>query len=88
MGEGGIIKTGIAENLDELRDLKRNGKERLLDMQQREVRLTGISSLKIGYNKVFGYYLEVTHAHKDKVPDEWIRKQTLTYAERYITQIL
>ncbi|MEM6628678.1 MAG: DNA mismatch repair protein MutS [Bacteroidota bacterium] len=88
LGEGGIIKTGIAENLDELRDLKRNGKERLLDMQQREVRLTGISSLKIGYNKVFGYYLEVTHAHKDKVPDEWIRKQTLTNAERYITEEL
>ena len=88
LGEGGIVKSGISETLDELRDLKRNGKERLLDMQQRESNETGISSLKIGFNKVFGYYLEVTHAHKEKVPSEWIRKQTLTNAERYITEEL
>ena len=88
LGEGGILTTGISEKLDELRDLKKNGKQRLLDMQQREIQQTGISSLKIGYNKVFGYYLEVTHAHKEKVPVEWIRKQTLTNAERYITEEL
>ncbi len=88
LGEGGIVCSAVSEKLDELRDLKKNGKQRLLDMQQREVRQTGISSLKIGYNKVFGYYLEVTHAHKDKVPSEWIRKQTLTNAERYITEEL
>lgn len=85
---GGVIKEGIDTELDELRDLRTNSKDKLLEMQQRETERTGISSLKIGYNKVFGYYLEVTHVHKDKVPEEWIRKQTLTNAERYITEEL
>lgn len=83
--QGGIIKDGVDEELDEYRILANTGKDFLVQLQQREVQNTGISSLKIAYNKVFGYYLEVTHAHKDKVPQEWIRKQTLVNAERYIT---
>lgn len=83
--KGGMIKEGVLEELDELRSIASGGKEYLVKMQQQESAQTGISSLKIGFNNVFGYYLEVTHAHKDKVPASWIRKQTLTNAERYIT---
>ncbi|QNF31667.1 DNA mismatch repair protein MutS [Adhaeribacter swui] len=85
---GNIIQPGIHAELDELRAIAFSGKDYLLQLQQREIKNTGISSLKIAYNKVFGYYLEVTHAHKDKVPKEWIRKQTLVNAERYITEEL
>ena len=83
--QGGVINDGVDPELDEYRGLANKGKDFLVQIQQREVQQTGISSLKISYNKVFGYYLEVTHAHKDKVPQEWIRKQTLVNAERYIT---
>ncbi|REG83562.1 DNA mismatch repair protein MutS [Algoriphagus antarcticus] len=83
--QGGIIKDGVDAELDEYRGLANKGKDFLVQIQQREVQKTGISSLKIAFNKVFGYYLEVTHSHKDKVPAEWIRKQTLVNAERYIT---
>ncbi len=83
--KGDIFKKGINEELDYLRDLKQNGKNKLLEIQALEQNKTGIASLKIGFNNVFGYFLEVTHAHKDKVPAEWVRKQTLTTAERYIT---
>ncbi|MDF2156396.1 DNA mismatch repair protein MutS [Algoriphagus sp. CAU 1675] len=83
--QGGVIKDGVDAELDEYRNLANKGKDYLVQIQQREVQNTGITSLKIAYNKVFGYYLEVTHAHKDKVPQEWIRKQTLVNAERYIT---
>lgn len=83
--QGGVIKDGVDPELDEYRGLANTGKDFLVQIQQREVKNTGISSLKISYNKVFGYYLEVTHAHRDKVPQEWIRKQTLVNAERYIT---
>lgn len=83
--QGGVIKDGVDPELDEYRGLANKGKDFLVQIQLREVQNTGISSLKISYNKVFGYYLEVTHAHKDKVPAEWIRKQTLVNAERYIT---
>lgn len=83
--QGGVIKDGVDAELDEYRGLANKGKDFLVQIQQREIQNTGISSLKISYNKVFGYYLEVTHAHKDKVPQEWIRKQTLVNAERYIT---
>lgn len=86
--QGGIIKTGFLAELDELHVLSSNGKGYLADMQKREIERTGISSLKVSYNKVFGYYLEVTHSHKDRVPGEWIRKQTLVNAERYITEEL
>ena len=86
--QGGIIKEGIDPELDELRKISYSGKDYLLQIQKRETENTGISSLKIAYNKVFGYYLEVTNAHKDKVPQEWIRKQTLVNAERYITEEL
>lgn len=86
--QGGIIKTGYLAELDELHVLSTNGKEYLAAMQKREIERTGISSLKVAYNKVFGYYLEVTNAHKDRVPPEWIRKQTLVNAERYITEEL
>lgn len=88
LNEGNVIRDGLNAELDELRNIKQNGKDYLLAMQKREHDRTGISSLKIGFNKVFGYYLEVTNAHKDKVPPEWIRKQTLTNAERYITEEL
>lgn len=83
--KGGVIAEGVNPDLDELRKIAFSGKDYLVQIQQREVARTGITSLKIGYNNVFGYYLEVTHAHKDKVPAEWIRKQTLVNAERYIT---
>lgn len=86
--QGNIIKDGIDEELDELRKIAYSGKDYLIQIQKREVERTGISSLKIAYNKVFGYYLEVSNAHKDKVPSEWIRKQTLVNAERYITEEL
>ncbi len=82
---GGIINSGVHPDLDELRSISHNGKAYLLKMQQAETTATGISSLKIGFNNVFGYYLEVTNLHKEKVPTSWIRKQTLTNAERYIT---
>lgn len=85
---GNVIKDGVHEELDELRKIAFSGKDYLLQIQKREVERTGISSLKIAYNKVFGYYLEVSNAHKDKVPEEWIRKQTLVNAERYITEEL
>ena len=83
--KGGVIVSGINAELDELRAIATGGKEYLVTLQQKETLATGISSLKIGFNNVFGYYLEVTNLHKDKVPTEWIRKQTLTGAERYIT---
>lgn len=83
--KGNIINDGVHAELDDLRTISRKGKDYLLQIQQKESQNTGITSLKIAYNNVFGYYLEVTHAHKDKVPAEWIRKQTLTNAERYIT---
>lgn len=85
VSKGGVFNSGINADLAELRELSVNGKDRLIEIQHREVENTGISSLKIGFNNVFGYYLEVTHSHKDKVPESWIRKQTLTNAERYIT---
>ncbi len=83
--KGGMIRAGISEELDHLRTISRSGKDYLLQIQQQEAQRTGISSLKVSYNNVFGYYLEVTHTHKDKVPADWIRKQTLANAERYIT---
>ncbi|MCK9289992.1 MAG: DNA mismatch repair protein MutS [Bacteroidales bacterium] len=86
--KGGVIGEGISEELDELRSLARSGKEFLSQLQKREMLRTGISSLKVGFNNVFGYYLEVTNAHKNKVPPEWNRKQTLTGSERYITEEL
>ena len=86
--QGGIIKEGLDAELDDLRKIAFSGKDYLVQIQQREMERTGIPSLKIAYNKVFGYYLEVTNAHKDKVPPEWIRKQTLVNAERYITEEL
>jgi DNA mismatch repair protein MutS len=85
ISKGGAIKEGVNQELDHLRSISRNGKEYLLKIQIQETQNTGISSLKVSYNNVFGYYLEVTHTHKDKVPASWIRKQTLTNAERYIT---
>lgn len=88
INKGGVINQGVNEELDELRGLQFSGKEKLLEIQKREIERTGISSLKIAFNNVFGYYLEVTNIHKDKVPADWIRKQTLTNAERYITQEL
>ena len=88
VNKGGIIKQGVSAELDELRQIAYSGKDYLLQLQQRESELTGIPSLKIGYNNVFGYYIEVRNVHKDKVPQEWIRKQTLVNAERYITQEL
>jgi DNA mismatch repair protein MutS len=86
--QGGLFKEGINPELDELRKIAFSGKDYLLQIQQREVERTGIASLKISYNKVFGYYLEVTNVHKNKVPTDWIRKQTLVNAERYITEEL
>ena len=86
--KGNFIADGVNAELDELRDLSRSGKDYLINIQRRESERTGIPSLKIGFNNVFGYYLEVTNTHKDKVPAEWIRKQTLTNAERYITEEL
>jgi len=86
--QGGIIKEGVDAELDELRTIAFSGKDYLLQVQKREVERTGINSLKISFNKVFGYYLEVSNANKDKVPADWIRKQTLVNAERYITEEL
>lgn len=83
--KGGMMMNGVNEELDQLRKISHSGKEYLTELQQKEAEITGISSLKIGFNNVFGYYLEVTNSHKNKVPVEWIRKQTLTSAERYIT---
>lgn len=88
IGKGDVIAAGVSEELDKVREISRGGKDYLLKMQQREIERTGITSLKISYNNVFGYYIEVRNAHKDKVPEEWIRKQTLVNAERYITQEL
>ena len=86
--KGGVIRDGVNAELDELRRIAYSGKDYLLQIQNREAELTGIQSLKIGYNNVFGYYLEVRNTYKDKVPAEWVRKQTLAQAERYITQEL
>ncbi len=88
IGKGDVIATGVNRELDELRNIVHNGKRILSEIEERETQRTGISSLKISYNNVFGYYLEVRNTHKDKVPPEWIRKQTLVSAERYITQEL
>ena len=88
IGKGPVIGTGVDPELDELRSLSEGGKDYLLQMQQREAERTGISSLKIAYNNVFGYYIEVRNSYKDQVPPEWIRKQTLVNAERYITDEL
>lgn len=85
INKGGVIAEGVHAELDDLRDISSHGKELLLQMQQREIEATGIPSLKIGFNNVFGYYIEVTKAHKDKAPANWIRKQTLVNGERYIT---
>jgi DNA mismatch repair protein MutS len=86
--KGGVISDGINAELDELREIALNGKDHLMAIQRREIEKTGISTLKVAFNNVFGYYLEVRNTHKDKVPEEWIRKQTLVNAERYITQEL
>ena len=88
VNKGGVINDGFNSDLDELRNIAFNGKDYLLQLQQREAIRTGITSLKVGFNNVFGYYIEVTHTHKDKVPSDWTRKQTLTNAERYITEEL
>ena len=88
VGKGDVIAPGVSAELDELRDIARNGKDYLLKIQERETERTEIPSLKIGYNSVFGYYIEVRNTHKDKVPQEWVRKQTLVNAERYITEEL
>ena len=88
INKGGVIKDGVNADLDELRQISYSGKDYLLKIQQRESESTGIPSLKVAYNNVFGYYIEVRNVHKDKVPPEWIRKQTLVNAERYITQEL
>ena len=86
--KGGVIRDGVNDELDELRHIAYSGKDYLLQIQEREAQETGIASLKVGYNNVFGYYLEVRNTYKDKVPQEWVRKQTLAQAERYITQEL
>ena len=88
IAKGGVICDGVSDELDELRRIAYSGKDYLLQIQEREAQQTGIASLKIGYNNVFGYYLEVRNTYKDKVPQEWVRKQTLAQAERYITQEL
>jgi len=88
MNKGNVIAPGVSAELDELRKIMYSGKDYLLEIQQREIEKTGITSLKIGFNGVFGYYIEVRNTHKDKVPGEWIRKQTLVSAERYITEEL
>jgi DNA mismatch repair protein MutS len=85
LDKGSVIKAGVSEELDEWTDMIKNGKQKLIELQQKEILNTGISSLKIGFNNVFGYYLEVTHRFKNQVPEHWIRKQTLVNAERYIT---
>lgn len=88
VNKGGVIADGYDTELDELRQISRNGKDYLIQIQEREVEQTGIASLKVGYNNVFGYYLEVRNMYKDKVPESWVRKQTLAQAERYITEEL
>lgn len=88
VAKGNVINSGVNAELDELRSLSHSGKDYLVQIQQREIERTGITSLKIGFNNVFGYYLEVTNAHKGKAPEEWVRKQTLVNAERYITEEL
>ena len=88
VSKGNVIKTGINKELDDLRSISHSGKDYLLQMQERLMQETGIAKLKIAFNNVFGYYIEVRHMHKDKVPEEWVRKQTLTQAERYITEEL
>lgn len=88
LGRGPVFRSGVDDELDRLHSLSTNGKDYLMQIQARESKATGISSLKIGFNNVFGYYIEVTNTHKDKVPPEWIRKQTLVNAERYITEEL
>ncbi|MGL5772451.1 MAG: DNA mismatch repair protein MutS [Bacteroidales bacterium] len=88
LNRGSVIASGVNEELDELRKIAYSGKDYLIQIQQREIEATGIPSLKISYNNVFGYFIEVRNTHKDKVPEEWIRKQTLVNAERYITQEL
>ncbi|HCO68149.1 MAG TPA: DNA mismatch repair protein MutS, partial [Dysgonomonas sp.] len=88
LNKGNVIKDGVSEELDRLRTIAYSGKDYLIQIQQREIESTGIPSLKISFNNVFGYYIEVRNAHKDKVPENWIRKQTLVNAERYITQEL
>jgi DNA mismatch repair protein MutS len=88
VAKGNFVEKGIDPALDELRDIRSSGKDYILQIQQKEIARTGISSLKVGFNNVFGYYLEVTNTHKDKAPKEWIRKQTLANAERYITEEL
>ena len=88
VAKGGVIRDGVNDELDELRHIAYSGKDYLLQIQEREAQETGIQSLKVGYNNVFGYYLEVRNTYKDKVPQEWVRKQTLAQAERYITQEL
>lgn len=85
LNRGAVVRSGVDAELDELRDIAYRGKDYLAQIQQRESEATGIASLKIGFNNVFGYYIEVTNTHKDKVPEEWVRKQTLVNAERYIT---
>ena len=88
VGKGDVIKAGVSKELDELRNISNNGKQYLQELQDREAEKTGITSLKIAFNNVFGYYIEVRNTHKDKVPSEWIRRQTLVNAERYITEEL
>ena len=88
VNKGDVIADGYDSELDELRQISRNGKDYLIEIQQREIEKTGISSLKVGYNNVFGYYLEVRNVYKNKVPSNWVRKQTLAQAERYITEEL
>jgi len=88
LNKGAVIAAGVSSELDELREIMHSGKEYLVKLQQREMERTGITSLKVGFNNVFGYYIEVRNTHKDKVPEEWIRKQTLVSAERYITEEL
>ncbi len=88
VNKGGVIASGVSGELDELREIMHSGKDFLVNLQQRETERTGISSLKVGFNNVFGYYIEVRNTHRDKVPEQWIRKQTLVSAERYITEEL
>jgi len=88
VNKGGVINEGVDAQLDELRNIQTSGKDYLLQIQEREIARTGIQSLKIGFNNVFGYYMEVRNTYKEFVPEEWIRKQTLVNAERYITQEL
>jgi len=86
--KGGVMAEGVSKELDELRQISSSGKDYLIQIKERESKATGITSLKVGFNNVFGYYIEVTNSHKDKVPESWMRKQTLTNAERYITEEL